>query len=145
MFLSQKALKTIHNIDIKKTEPPTLEYWKNIFLKNEKMANQKLRNLRNIIPSFLISEFSILPYSQNQKFGFKNLRKKFPRFPGFSRFPSFWPGLFFARSPYCGIGWPVLDKKVTLTGYFSFFLGHFTRNKNTQPTQRRRKVVIKTS
>ena len=54
---------------------------------------QKLRNLGNlgnlgnIIPSFLISKFSILPYSQNRKLGFKNLGKKFPSFP------SFWPGL----------------------------------------------------
>ena len=40
-------------------------------------------NLRNIIPSFLISKFSILPYSQNRKLGFKNLGKKFPSFPSF--------------------------------------------------------------
>ena len=46
-----------------------------------------IRNLGNIIPSFLISKFSILPYSQNWKLGFKNLRKKFPSFP------SFWLGL----------------------------------------------------
>ena len=45
------------------------------------MANQKLENLenlgnlRNITPSFLISKFSILCYSQNQKLGFKNLGK----------------------------------------------------------------------
>ena len=38
---------------------------------NEKVANRKLGkvgnlgNLRKVIPSFLISEFSILPYSQN--------------------------------------------------------------------------------
>ena len=44
-----------------------------------------------IIPSFFISEFSILPYSQNRKLGFKNLGKKFPRFPRFPRFPSFQP------------------------------------------------------
>ena len=34
------------------------------------MANQKLGNLENlgnIIPSFLMSEFSLLPYSQNRK------------------------------------------------------------------------------
>ena len=34
------------------------------------MANQKLGNLGNlgnIIPSFLMSEFSLLPYSQSQK------------------------------------------------------------------------------
>ena len=67
-----------------------------IFLKNEKMANRKLGkvgnlgNLGEIIPSFLISEFSILPYSQNRKLGFEILGKKFPRFP---RFPSFRHGL----------------------------------------------------
>ena len=50
------------------------------------MANRKLGNLGNlgnIIPSFLISKFSILPYSQNRKLGFKNLGKKFPSFPSF--------------------------------------------------------------
>ena len=39
---------------------------------NEKVANRKLVNLRNlgkVIPSFLISEFSILLYSQNRKHG----------------------------------------------------------------------------
>ena len=61
------------------------------------MANRKLGKLRNlgnlgkVIPSFLVSEFSILPYSQNRKLGFKNLGKKIPRFP---RFPSFRPGPF---------------------------------------------------
>ena len=65
------------------------------FLKNEKMANRKLGkigkvgNLGKIIPSFLMSEFSILPYSQNLKLRLKNLGKKFPRFP------SFLPGPFF--------------------------------------------------
>ena len=59
------------------------------------MANRKLgkirkvRNLGKIIRSFLISEFLILSYSQNWKLGFKNLRKKFPKF---LRFPSFRPG-----------------------------------------------------
>ena len=53
------------------------------------MANRKLGkvgnlgNLGKVIPSSLVSEFSILPYSQNQKLGFKNLGKKFPRFPSF--------------------------------------------------------------
>ena len=62
---------------------------------NEKVANRKLGkvgnlgNLRKVIPSFLISEFSILPYSQNWKIGYKNLGKRFPRFP---KFLSFWPG-----------------------------------------------------
>ena len=62
------------------------------------MANRKLGkvgnlgNLGKVIPSFLVSEFSILPYSQNRKLAFKNLEKKFPRFPRFPRFPSFPPG-----------------------------------------------------
>ena len=60
-----------------------------------KVANLKLRKVRNfvnfrkIIPSFLFSEFSILPYSQNWKLRFKNLGKQFSRFPRLSRFPSF--------------------------------------------------------
>ena len=53
---------------------------------------ENLGNLGNIIPSFLISKFSILPYSQNRKLGLKNLGKKFPSFP---RFPSFRPGQTF--------------------------------------------------
>ena len=68
---------------------------KKTFLKNEKVANRKLGNLGNlgnIFPSFLIFKFSILPYSQNRKLGFKNLGKKFPSFPGFPSFPSFRPG-----------------------------------------------------
>ena len=44
---------------------------------------RNLRNLGNIIPSLLISKFSVLPYSQNQKLGFENLGKKFPSFPSF--------------------------------------------------------------
>ena len=44
---------------------------------------ENLVNLGNIIPSFLISKFSVLPYSQNRKLGFKNLGKKFPSFPSF--------------------------------------------------------------
>ena len=65
---------------------------KNIKKENDKVANQKLvkvGNLGNVILSFLISDFSILPHSQNRKLGFKNLGKKFRRFP---RFPSFRPG-----------------------------------------------------
>ena len=56
---------------------------------NEKVANRKLGkvgnlgNLGKVIPSFLVSEFSILPYSQNRKLGFKNLGKRCPRFPSF--------------------------------------------------------------
>ena len=59
------------------------------------MTNQKLGKVRNlgnfrkIIPSFLISKFSFLPYSQNGKLGFENLINFFSRFPRFPRFPSF--------------------------------------------------------
>ena len=59
------------------------------------MANQKLEKVgnlgihRKVIPSFLISEFSILLYSQNRKLGFTNLKKTFPRFLRFLRFPCF--------------------------------------------------------
>ena len=59
---------------------------------NEKVANQKLGNLGNlgkVIPSFLISEFFIFPYSQNRKLRFKNLGKKILRFPRFLSFSSF--------------------------------------------------------
>ena len=68
---------------------------KQVKKENEKVTNPKLENLgnlgnlRNIIPSFLISKFSILPYSQNRKLGFKNLGKKLPSFPRFPSFPSF--------------------------------------------------------
>ena len=48
------------------------------------MENQKLRNLKNINPIFLISEFSIL-----QKLGLKNTQKKIPRSPRFFKFPAF--------------------------------------------------------
>lgn len=44
------------------------------------MANRKLGNLRNIIPSFPMSEFSILPYSRNRKLGFKEHGKFFSSF-----------------------------------------------------------------
>ena len=62
------------------------------------MANRKLGNVGNlgnlgkIIPSFLMSEFSILLYNQNRKPEFKNLEKFFPRFPSFPSFPSLRPG-----------------------------------------------------
>ena len=91
----QKSLKTIHNIDIKYG----IAYFR-ILKKIVKMANRKsenlgnLRNLGNIIPIFLISEFSVLPYSKNRKLGYKYLGKIFPRFPRFPRFPSFRPGRF---------------------------------------------------
>ena len=68
---------------------------KKIKKENEKVANQKLGkvgNLENLGKVILISEFSILPNSQNRKLRFKNLGKKFPRFPRFPRFPSFQPG-----------------------------------------------------
>ena len=64
------------------------------------MANRKLKNLgnlgnlRKIIPSFLISEFSFLLYSQIRKLGFKNLGKKIPRFPRYPRSPNFRLGRF---------------------------------------------------
>ena len=70
-------------------ELPTLEYRKKSFLK---ITNRKHGNLGNIIPSFLISEFSIFPQSQNRKLGFKNLGKIFPTFKRFPRSLSFRPG-----------------------------------------------------
>ena len=84
-------MKTKHDIDIKCGIAYCKILKRKSFLKNKKVANWKLRNLRNlgnlgnIIPSSFIFEFSILLYSQNRKLGFKNLGKKFPRFP------SFWP------------------------------------------------------
>ena len=44
-------------------------------------------------PSFLMSEFSLLPYSQSRKLEKKweKIWTKFPRFPTFSRFQSFRP------------------------------------------------------
>ena len=59
---------------------------------------ENLRNLAKIIASFLISQFSIFPYSQNRKFGFKNLGKKFPRFPRLSRFLIFRTGRFLSKN-----------------------------------------------
>ena len=86
-------MKTKNNIYIKYG----IVHWRILtrkdFLKNEKVANQKHGSFENIIPSFLISELSILPYSQNRKLGFKNLGKKFPRLSRLPRFPSFRPGL----------------------------------------------------
>ena len=63
-----------------------------MFLKNKKEANRKLgnlgnlENLGNIIPSFLISKLSILPYSQDRKLEFKNLGKKNSEFSEISEF-----------------------------------------------------------
>ena len=54
----------------------TLEYLKKIFLKNEQVAYRKIKNLGNIVPSFLMPDFSIFPYSRNRKLGFKKLGKK---------------------------------------------------------------------
>ena len=68
---------------------------------------EKVGNLGKIIPSFLISEFSILPYNQNRKLGFKNIGKKFPRFP---RFPSFRPGLNLRMSRCMTLNYPSLQK-----------------------------------
>ena len=68
---------------------------KNFFFEKSKNGNRKLGkvgdlgNLGKIFPSFLISEFSILPYSQNKKLGFEILVKKILRFPRFPSFPSF--------------------------------------------------------
>ena len=91
----QKALKTIHNIDI----IYGIAYFriqKKFFLKNEEMENRKIGNLGYIgsfVPIFLMSDFSILSYSRNRKLGFKERGKKIPRFPRLSRFPNFRPGL----------------------------------------------------
>ena len=46
-------------------------------------TSENIGNLEKVIASFLISEFSIFSYSQSRKLGFKNLGKKFPRFPSF--------------------------------------------------------------
>ena len=65
---------------------------KRIKKKNENVANWKLRkvgNLRSLeksIQSFVISEFLIWPFSQNQELGFKIFRKKILRFLKFLRF-----------------------------------------------------------
>ena len=90
------ALKTKHDIDRKYR----IAYCR--ILKNKvlgKVANRKLVNLGNrkdlgtIFLIFLISKFSILPYTQNRKIGFKNLRKKIPEFSNISEFSEFstWP------------------------------------------------------
>ena len=52
---------------------------------------ENLGNPGNFILSFLISKFSILPYSQNRKPAFKNLVKNFSSFLRFPSFPSFRP------------------------------------------------------
>ena len=89
------------------------------------MANWKLGDLGylgNIIPSFPMSKFSILPYSQNWKLGFKNLGEKFPSFP------SFRPGLgscpFFSISvSFCLLDWVLLLP--LCSSFFSCFLISF--------------------
>ena len=58
----------------------------------KKMKKWQIENLEKSESSesseklFLVFEFSILPYCQNRKLGFKNLGKKFPRFPSFRSF-----------------------------------------------------------
>ena len=88
-------------------------------MKNDKSKAQKNRkSLGKIISSFLISEFFIFSYRQNRKVGFKNLGKKFPRFP------SFWPGPFdtvnhkilFSKLEYYGIK----GKSKHWPGYFTY-------------------------
>ena len=49
----------------------------------------KVGNLGKIIPSFLISKFSILPYSQNRKLGFKISEKNVRDFRDFRGFRVF--------------------------------------------------------
>ena len=121
-------MKTIHNIDIKYGIAYFRIFKKKFFLRNEKMTNRKLGNLGNlgnIIPSFLISEFSILPYSKNRKLGYKYLGKTFPTFPRFLRFPSFRPGrnlsasirknqfVIFNPLSYCFVGSIAFDVKAS--------------------------------
>ena len=70
-------MKTKHNIDRKYGIAYCRILKKKSFLKNEKVANRKLGNLGNlgnIIPSFLISKFSI------SKSDLKIPEKKFPVF-----------------------------------------------------------------
>ena len=92
-----KCFETERNIDRKYGITYCRKSKKKKFFGKWKVANWKLRNLGNlgnlgnIIPSFPVSKFSILPYSQNRKLGFKNLGKKFPIFLRFPSFPSFRP------------------------------------------------------
>ena len=94
-------MKTKYNLHRKYGNAYCRKLKKKMFLEKWKVANRKLGNLGNlgnpgnIIPSFLFSKFSILPYSQHQKLGFKNLGKKFLslRFATFSFF--FFSFLFF--------------------------------------------------
>ena len=67
------------------------------------MKKWQIKNLSEIseiseqeksIPNFLISELSILAVGPNQKLGFKNLGKNFPRFLRFPMFPSFQLGYY---------------------------------------------------
>ena len=83
-----KALKTIGNLYENMYKIAYFEKLKKnpLFQKNEKVSNWKLanfetvENLGYIIPCFLVSEFSILLYNQNQKHGFKKLGKKLQRY-----------------------------------------------------------------
>ena len=52
----------------------------------KKMENRKLGNLGNIIPSFIISEFSILSYSQVENSDLKISEKHFRDFRDFRVF-----------------------------------------------------------
>ena len=84
-----QGCRTSYKCKIKILKKKSKKNQKKIKKENEKVASRKfgnlgnLGNLGNTIPSFLISKFSILPYSQNRKLGFINLGKKFPSFPSF--------------------------------------------------------------
>ena len=96
----QKVLKTIRNIDIKYR----IAYFRILFFlfffEKWKMGNQKLGhlgNLWNIIPIFLMSEFSMLPNIQNWKLRFKKKWKKISEIFEFST----WPDLGALATVYC--------------------------------------------
>ena len=63
-------------------------------MKKWQIANSETSDFSEIskILSFLISKLSSFLYSQNLKFRFKNLEKKFLSFSSFSRFRNFRPG-----------------------------------------------------
>ena len=60
-------------------------------LKKHKKRKKKRFIEKNLLKNY--SEFLILAVRQNQKLKFKNVGKKFPRFPRFQRVTSFRPGL----------------------------------------------------